>query len=79
MEPGCDFIIPGKIDRGGAINLISPRNIMSKNCPGRPPVAIWWKWKKSLQLKWKNGEESIPMPLIGEYDPASGLRFRCLD
>ncbi len=31
----CDLIIPGKLDRGGAINLISPRNTMSKNCLGQ--------------------------------------------
>ncbi len=29
-----DPIIPGKVDRGGAINLISPDWITSKNCVG---------------------------------------------
>jgi trimethylamine-N-oxide reductase (cytochrome c) len=26
--------VPGKLDRGGAINTITPRNITSKNCAG---------------------------------------------
>jgi trimethylamine-N-oxide reductase (cytochrome c) len=30
----ADFIVPGKIDRGGAINLITPHNTTSKNCAG---------------------------------------------
>ena len=29
-----DFIVPGKLDRGGAINTITPHNITSKNCAG---------------------------------------------
>ena len=36
MDHGArvDWIIPGKLDRGGAINLISPAAITSKNCAG---------------------------------------------
>ena len=36
MDHGArvDWIIPGKLDRGGAINLISPNGIVSKHCPG---------------------------------------------
>ena len=30
----ADFIVPGKIDRGGAINLITPHNTTSKNAAG---------------------------------------------
>ena len=30
----CDWISAGEIDRGGAINLISPTNTVSKNCNG---------------------------------------------
>ena len=29
-----DFIVPGVLDRGGAINTISPHNITSKHCAG---------------------------------------------
>ena len=31
----CDWIIPGELDRGGAINLISPAGTISKNCAGQ--------------------------------------------
>ena len=30
----ADFIVPGELDRGGAINTITPHNITSKNCAG---------------------------------------------
>jgi molybdopterin guanine dinucleotide-containing S/N-oxide reductase-like protein len=30
----ADFIVPGILDRGGAINTITPHNITSKNCAG---------------------------------------------
>ena len=29
-----DPIVPGKIDRGGAINTITPHNLVSKNATG---------------------------------------------
>jgi trimethylamine-N-oxide reductase (cytochrome c) len=29
-----DYIVPGRLDRGGAINTITPHNITSKNCAG---------------------------------------------
>ena len=37
MDHGAsaDFIIPGKLDRGGAINLIAPDGLTSKNCAGQ--------------------------------------------
>jgi trimethylamine-N-oxide reductase (cytochrome c) len=30
----ADYIVPGELDRGGAINLITPHNVTSKNCAG---------------------------------------------
>ena len=30
----ADFIVPGELDRGGAINTITPHNVISKNCGG---------------------------------------------
>ena len=39
-----DPIIPGKVDRGGAINTISGDWITSKNAASaRPPAVTWWK------------------------------------
>ena len=37
----CDSIVPGKIDRGGAIDLISPDGITSKNCVGEATSGFW--------------------------------------
>jgi hypothetical protein len=36
MDHGAryDPIVPGVLDRGGAINTITPRNLMSKNATG---------------------------------------------
>ena len=36
MDHGAryDAIVPGELDRGGAINLITPRNTISKNATG---------------------------------------------
>lgn len=31
----ADFIVPGKLDRGGAINTIAPEAIISKHCAGQ--------------------------------------------
>jgi trimethylamine-N-oxide reductase (cytochrome c) len=38
---GANFIVPGEVDRGGAVNLISPRNTMSKNCLGQATSGTW--------------------------------------
>ena len=34
MGPGLIRLVPEEVDRGGAINLISPYNITSKNAAG---------------------------------------------
>ena len=34
MERRYDPIVPGELDRGGAINTITPHNITSKNATG---------------------------------------------
>ena len=35
-----DPIVPGEIDRGGAINTIAPHNVTSKNCAGHVVTAF---------------------------------------
>ena len=35
-----DFIVPGKIDRGGAINLITPEGLTSKHAAGQATTAF---------------------------------------
>jgi trimethylamine-N-oxide reductase (cytochrome c) len=70
-----DFIIPGKLDRGGAINLISPRNTMSQNCPGQATSGYLVEVERVTMAKMEKWKEKYPEAFSREYDPASGLRF----
>ena len=70
-----DPIIPGKVDRGGAINTISGDWVSSKNAVGQAtsgylvevsplPPGMMEQWRKDYP-------EAFERP----YDPASGLKF----
>jgi len=67
-----DFIVPGVLDRGGAIDTITPHNVTSKNCAGMATsgflvdVAL-----VDLEALKKEYPEAFSRP----YDQASGLRF----
>jgi hypothetical protein len=71
----CDFIIPGKLDRGGAVNLISPRNTMSKNCIGQATSGYLVEVKKVTSAQMDEWRSQYPEAFNRDYDPASGLRF----
>ena len=69
----CDAILPGKIDRGGAIDLISPDWIISKNCVGeatsgflvdvqKVTQAEMEEWKKALS-RCLGRENTIRLPV----------------
>jgi trimethylamine-N-oxide reductase (cytochrome c) len=74
-----DFLIPGKVDRGGAINLISPRGTASKNCLGQATSGYLVEARKATELdfqEWrKMDSEAFDDAYHREYDPAAGLRF----
>jgi molybdopterin guanine dinucleotide-containing S/N-oxide reductase-like protein len=70
-----DFIIPGKLDRGGAINLISPRNTMSKNCLGQATSGYLVDVQKVTMSQMDQWKAKFPEAFEREYDPGSGLRF----
>ena len=74
-----DFIIPGKVDRGGAINLISPRGTISKNCLGQATSGYLVDVQKTTQSdyeKWRQMDpEAFENAFSRKYDPASGLQF----
>jgi anaerobic selenocysteine-containing dehydrogenase len=77
MDHGArvDWIMPGELDRGGAVNLISPNNIISKHCPGMATSGYLVEVEKVTTAgmeKWKN---KYPEAFSREYDPASGLCF----
>ena len=70
-----DWIIPGELDRGGAINLISPNNIISKNCPGMATSGYLVEVEKVTMAQLEDWKQQYPEAFNREYDPASGLRF----
>ena len=70
-----DWIIPGKLDRGGAINLISPSKTVSKNCPGMASSGYLVEVEKVTMAQMEKWKEQYPEAFAREYDPASGLRF----
>jgi molybdopterin guanine dinucleotide-containing S/N-oxide reductase-like protein len=70
-----DFIIPGKLDRGGAIDLISPHNITSKNAAGMATSGYLVEVEKISIVQMEEWRQKYPEAFEREYDPASGLRF----
>ena len=70
-----DFIIPGKLDRGGAINLISPIGITSKNASGMATSSYLVQVERVTMAQIEEWRTQYPRAFAREYDPASGLRF----
>jgi molybdopterin guanine dinucleotide-containing S/N-oxide reductase-like protein len=70
-----DFIIPGQLDRGGAINLISPHNTTSKNCVGQATSGFLVNIAKVTMAEMEEWKKDYPEAFSREYSPASGLRF----
>ncbi|HTY82379.1 MAG TPA: molybdopterin dinucleotide binding domain-containing protein, partial [Dehalococcoidales bacterium] len=71
----CDFIIPGKLDRGGAINLISPEGTTSKNCGGEATSGYLAEVEKVSDTQMKEWRKQYPDAFNREYDEESGLKF----
>jgi molybdopterin guanine dinucleotide-containing S/N-oxide reductase-like protein len=70
-----DFIIPGKVDRGGAIDLISPEGITSKNCAGEATSGYLVEIEKVTMAQMEEWKNKYPDAFTREYDSGSGLRF----
>jgi trimethylamine-N-oxide reductase (cytochrome c) len=77
MDHGAraDSIIPGKLDRGGAINLISPTGITSKHCLGQATSGYLVEVEKVTMAQMEAWRKQYPEAFEREYNPASGLRF----
>ena len=74
MDHGAryDPIVPGKLDRGGVINTITPHNTTSKKATGMVVSSFLVEVEKAnLDELRKNYPEAFKR----EYDQASGLRF----
>jgi anaerobic selenocysteine-containing dehydrogenase len=74
MDHGAryDPIVPGELDRGGAINTITPHNLTSKNATGMA-VSSFLVEVEAADLK--NLREQYPEAFRRKYDSASGPRF----
>jgi trimethylamine-N-oxide reductase (cytochrome c) len=77
MDHGArvDSIIPGELDRGGAINTIAPSGITSKHCGGQATSGFLVEVEKVSMLQMEEWMRQYPEAFQKEYDPASGLRF----
>ena len=71
----CDWIIPTKLDRGGAINLITPDGVISKNCPGQATSGFLVEVEKVTMAQMEKWKQGYPEAFAREYDPGAGLRF----
>ncbi len=70
----CDWIIPGKLDRGGAINLISPAGITSKHSGGQATSGYLVEVEKVTLAQMEQWKAQYPQAFERVYDPAAGLR-----
>jgi molybdopterin guanine dinucleotide-containing S/N-oxide reductase-like protein len=70
-----DMIITEKVDRGGAINLISPYNITSKNAAGMATSGYLVEVAGVSPEQMEEWRRQYPDAFKREYDPAAGLRF----
>lgn len=70
-----DYIIPGKLDRGGAINTISPDWVISRHCAGQATSGYLVEVEKVTIQQMMEWRQQYPAVFQREYDPASGLRF----
>jgi anaerobic selenocysteine-containing dehydrogenase len=71
----CDWIIPGELDRGGAIDLITPTGITSKHAGGHTVSGYLVEVEKVTMAQMEEWKQQYPDAFEREYDPASGLRF----
>ncbi len=70
-----DPLIPGKVDRGGAINTIAPNGITSRTCVGQATSGYLVEVEKLTMAQMEEWKKQYPEAFERQYDPASGLRF----
>jgi molybdopterin guanine dinucleotide-containing S/N-oxide reductase-like protein len=76
MDHGARIdLITDNLDRGGAIDLISPTGITSKNCIGMATSGFLVEVEKVSMQQMEEWKQQYPEAFGREYDPASGLRF----
>ena len=77
MDHGAriDPIILGKVDRGGAINTISPATTISKNCVGQATTGFLVEVSKIAPEEWEEWRRINPAAFERQYEKDSGLCF----
>ena len=70
-----DPIVPGQLDRGGAINTITPENPTSPKAQGHVVSGFLAQVKKVDLEELDEWMREYPEAFKREYDPACGLRF----
>jgi molybdopterin guanine dinucleotide-containing S/N-oxide reductase-like protein len=74
-----DPLIPGKVDRGGAINTIAPYGVASRNAVGQATSGYLVDVQKVTEKDYQEWRKIDPEAFDGafkrEYDQAAGLRF----
>ena len=77
MDHGAryDPIVPGELDRGGAINTITPHNLTSKNATGMVVSGFLVEVAKLDPSEMEAWRKKYPEAFARDYDPACGLKF----
>jgi trimethylamine-N-oxide reductase (cytochrome c) len=70
-----DYIVPGKLERGGAINTIAPERLTSKHCAGQATTGFLADVERVSPEQMGRWMSEYPESFNRAYDPASGLRF----
>ena len=67
--------IAEKLDRGGAANLISPDNQVSKNCRGFAVTGYLVDFAKVEDSEMEQWKAEYPDAFARDYDPAIGINY----
>lgn len=70
-----DSIKVGEIDRGGAINLISPDKTISQNCLGMATTSYLVQVERLNADEYDRWRREYPEAFERDYEPNSGLQF----
>ncbi|MDR0852564.1 MAG: molybdopterin-dependent oxidoreductase [Clostridiales Family XIII bacterium] len=71
----ADYIIPGKLDRGGAINTITPEALTSRHAAGQATTSFLVEVERVSMAQLDQWRTENPEAFERAYDAASGLRF----
>ena len=69
-----DIIIPGKLDRGGAINLITPKGLTSRHAGGQATTSFLVEVQRVTMEEYDQWRREYPEAWNRDYDRASGLK-----